>query len=67
MKKKANSFYTISSKKFKSINSALAQMIKWDKAGTLDKDATIYEVVAVVRVNTKLKKLKKKKELSFDF
>jgi hypothetical protein len=58
MKTKVNSFYTISSKKFKSINSALAQMIKWDKAGTLDKDATIYKVVAVVRVDTKSKKKK---------
>jgi len=53
------SMYVISSKKFKSINDALVQMVKWDKAGTLSKSAHVYEVLHALRV--KHKKLPKKK------
>ena len=50
--------YVISSKKFKNLNEAIVQMIKWDKNGTLDIHAHVYKVVHAVRP---IKKIKKKK------
>ena len=60
-KKEKKVIYVISSKKFKDLNSAIAQMIKWDKKGTLSSKAHVYQVVHAIRPKVKkVKKLKKK-------
>lgn len=41
--------YTISSKKFKTLNKAREQMAKWEANNLLDKKAHIYRVVEVIR------------------
>ena len=46
---KTKKLYVISSKKFRSLSGALAQMKKWKEQGTLDSKATIYEIKKVIK------------------
>ena len=54
--------YVISSKKFKSINDALVQILKWDKKGTLDSKAHIYKVIQAIRPKISYSQYKKNGE-----